>query len=79
MRHTIAHVAGKGDAAAGQLLTRNLQGDAAHMWCRHGILAPGAYATCGSARQDLMKIDPDRARDVRVTLVEAMQVSSTPV
>ena len=29
-------------------------------------------------RQDLMKIDPDRARDVRVTLVEAMQVSSTP-
>lgn len=25
-----------------------------------------------------MKIDPDRARDVRVTLVEAMQVSSTP-
>lgn len=31
----------------------------------------------GSCAQDLMRCDPDRARDVRVTLVEAMQLLSS--
>lgn len=42
--------------------------------CTGRILCRALTQSLVSAVQDLMKIDPDRARDVRVTLVEAMQV-----
>lgn len=66
------HVAGEGDAAAEQPARAP-----AHVRHERAALAGHPARLPRSkrlARQDLMKIDPDRARDVRVTLVEAMQV-----
>ena len=76
MRILSVHFAGECDTAAEQLAIAP-----AHVCheraAQKGHSLGGSHAASVSARQDLMKIDPDRARDVRVTLVEAMQVIST--